>query len=576
MRKAGARVLFAAIAGAVLSCSATERPDSSFADIVLAHGKIVTVDETFHIVSSLAIKADRIMDTGSDEKIAALIGPHTRTIDLKGRTVVPGLIDDHHHFMSKAIDAYLGVDIALAPSIREVVRLIKEKVARTPAGQLIYTSSGWLPAQFAEHRPPNRLDLDPVSPNNPVIVQGGHSLYLNSYALRELGITRQTQSPPGGAVEKDPVTGEPTGRLTESAMRLARSMPRGVATDEQKLEALRAGQRKMNAAGITSLREPAVSAQNMRIFQELHDSGGMTVRISMNYELDPSKPTQELISELQTWGVSTGFGDAMLRLDGVGEFGIDGGFEGALMSQHYAHAPGDIPADGYFGLQQIPTDKFEQVILAMNRLNWRASIHVAGDRGLDLVLDAYEKANREKPISRKRWTVEHLLYTRPDQFKRIRDLGVVVSTQFHAYMAAADMVNFWGPERAAKATRVRDWLDAGLKVGSGSDWSLLPANPFWMIYFWVTRDSRLSGVLGPEERLTREEALRLMTINNAYLTMEEKIKGSLEPGKLADLVVLSADVLTVPPEQIRDIVPLMTMVGGNAVYVSDVSDIRIH
>ena len=555
-------------AGALQPSAAAERPASSYADIVMRHGKVVTVDEKFDVATAIAIRGDRILDVGSDAALAGLIGPRTKVVDLQGRTVIPGLIDDHHHFLSKAIDAYLGVDIALSPSIADVVQKIKEKIAHTPAGELIYTSSGWLPAQFKENRTPTRADLDPVSPNNPVIVQGGHSIYLNSYALRKLGITGDTPAPPGGAIDKDPATGEPTGRLTENAQNLARSMPRGVATDDQKLAALRDGQKKMNAAGITSLREPGITAANMRVFQRLHDSGDMTVRVSMNYDLDPSKSADEIIQELQTWGVSTGFGDSMLRLDGVGEFGIDGGFEGALMSEPYEHPPGNETPGKYFGLQRIPTDKFEKVIIAMNRLDWRACIHTAGDRALDIVLDAYEKANKEKPIARKRWTLEHLLYTRPDQFARIKALGLVVSTQFHAYMAAADMVNFWGKARAEKATRVRDWLDAGLVVGGGSDWSLLPADPFWMIYFWVTRDSRLSGVLGPEERISRQDALRLMTLNNAYITMEEKTKGSLEPGKLADLVVLSADVMTVPEKQIRDITPLLTVVGGKVVWQS--------
>jgi predicted amidohydrolase YtcJ len=568
--------LFAASCALIASSSwAAERPDTSYADLVLNHGKIITVDGKFSIAQAIAIRGDRIMDVGSDAALAGLVGPRTRVVDLKGHAVIPGLIDGHHHFLSKAVDAYLGVDIALSPSIADVVGKIKEKAAHVQPGELIYTSSGWLPAQFKENRTPTKADLDPVSPNNPVIVQGGHSIYLNSYALRKLGITKDTVAPAGGAIDKDPKTGEPTGRLTENAVNLARSMPRGVATDAQKLDALRAGQKKMNAAGITGLREPGITAHDMRIFQQLHDSGDMTVRVSMNYSLDPTKSADELIKELETWGVSTGFGDDMLRLDGVGEFGIDGGFEGALMTEHYAHPPGNVAPEQYFGLQRIPTDKFDKVIVAMSRLGWRASIHTAGDKALDIVLDAYEKANKEHPIAAKRWSLEHLLYTRPDQFKRIHDLGLVVSTQFHGYMAAADMVNFWGPERAAKCTRLKDWIDAGLKVGGGSDWSLLPANPFWMIYWWVTRDSRLSGVLGPEERVSREEALRVMTINNAYITFEEHVKGSLEPGKLADLVVLSADVMTVPEKQIRDITPLATMVGGKVVYQSEASAIRL-
>lgn len=178
-----------------LASEGAERPASSYADLILNHGKIITVDEGFHVVTAIAIRGDRILDVGSDEALAGLAGPRTQVVDLKGHAVIPGLIDDHHHFLSKAVDAYLGVDIALSPSISDVVRRIQEKVGRTPAGQLVYTSSGWLPAQFVENRTPTKADLDPVSPDNPVIVQGGHSIYLNSYALRRLGINTDTASP---------------------------------------------------------------------------------------------------------------------------------------------------------------------------------------------------------------------------------------------------------------------------------------------------------------------------------------------------------------------------------------------
>ncbi len=158
---------------AARAATGSARPDSSYADLVLEHGKVVTVDDKFHVTTAIAIRADRILDVGTDAALAGLIGPHTKVVDLKGHTVIPGLIDDHHHFLSKAIDAYLGVDIALSPSIQDVVHRIKAKIDHTPAGELVYTSSGWLPAQFAENRTPTRADLDPVSPNNPVIVQGG-------------------------------------------------------------------------------------------------------------------------------------------------------------------------------------------------------------------------------------------------------------------------------------------------------------------------------------------------------------------------------------------------------------------
>jgi predicted amidohydrolase YtcJ len=259
----------------------------------------------------------------------------------------------------------------------------------------------------------------------------------------------------------------------------------------------------------------------------------------------------------------------MVRLDGIGEFGIDGGFEAGLMSEHYVNAPGTEKPEEYFGLQRIPTEKFEQVLSAMSRLGWRGCSHIVGDRGLDIALDAYERANSVKPIAPKRWVVEHAHFTRPDQFQRIKDLNLVISTQFHPYMAAQNMTYFWGEERAANSMRMRDWLDAGLLVGGGSDWSLMPPNPFWILYFWLTRDSRLGGEIGTHQRITREEALRVMTINNAYITFEENLKGSLEAGKLADLVVLSDDYLTVPAASIKDITPVLTMLGGKVVFQAD-------
>jgi hypothetical protein len=554
--------------------AASEIQAAITADLILHNGKVVTVNQAFGIEQAIAVRGEEILSVGDDDTVLALAGADTRLVDLQGRSVIPGLIDGHYHFMDKAVTFHLGVDVALVDSIEEMVRRIKIKVEQTPPGQLVYTTSGWLPQQLKENRTPTRYDLDPVSPDHPVIVAGGHSLYLNSYALREAGITRDTVSPPGGAIVKDPETQEPTGRLVENAARLApRRSEMGAASHEQKLNAIRAGQKALNSVGVTGVREPGISAEDMRVFQELRDRNELTVRVSMNYSLDPSKPAEDLIAELETWGVSTGFGDTMLRLDGIGEFGIDGGFEAGLMSEHYVNAPGTENPQEYFGLQRIATDKFEAVLQAMSRLGWRACIHIVGDRGLDIALDAYEKANAVKPIAPKRWVVEHAHYTRPDQFERIKELDLVVSTQFHPFMAAQNMTYFWGEERSANAMRMRDWLDAGLHVGGGSDWSLMPANPFWILYFWITRDTRLGGVIGPEQRISREEALRVMTINNAYITFEENVKGSLEPGKLADLVVLSDDLLTVPETKIKDITPLLTMVGGKVVFQSPASNL---
>jgi predicted amidohydrolase YtcJ len=545
------------------------------AQLILYNGKIITVDKEFSVRRAVAAAGGKILAVGDDQSILALSGPGTRIIDLGGKTVIPGLEDDHFHMLQVATDAYLGVNKTLASSVSEMLDGIRAKVKTAPPGATVYTMSGWLPEQLKEKRPPSRAELDSVSPDNPVVVKGGHTEYLNSYALRVLGITRDTPSPPGGFVQKDPSTGEPTGLLVDNAISLSRKLlPE--ATEQQKREALRRAMREENSVGITSIREPTLTPADMRVYQELWKAGEMTLRVSMNLNLDPEQSASTIIGQLSEWGVSTGFGDPFLRLDGIGEFGIDGGFQAALMTQPYPASSQVRTAEPFRGLQRIPTDRFDEVVEAMNGLNWRPCVHSVGDRATDILLDAYEKANAQSSIIEKRWVIEHGHYMRPDQFARIKKLGIVISTQFHPYMAAQTMVENWGKERANRAMAIREWLDAGLKVGGGSDWTLLPANPFWMISFFVTRDTRLWGVLGPEEKISRREALELMTINNAYITFEEGIKGSIEPGKLADIVVLSDDLFSVPDAKIKDIRPLLTIVGGRIVYRDENSDLRVN
>ncbi len=540
------------------------QPNPESPDWILHNGKVVTVDGDFRIVEAVSIRANEFHRVGSNSELLDTRGPSTRVVDLGGRTVIPGLIDNHNHLQDKAVDQYLGVEVALVESLEEMLDAIHAKAEDTPPGEMIYTTSGWLMDQLAEKTPPDRFSLDGAAPDHPVLVQGGHTYYLNSAALELAGINRATPSPSGGLVHKDP-GGVPTGLLVDNAMALARHLiPKP--THEDRMEALRVAQRKQNAVGVTGIREPGLTPEKMRAYNELRAREGLTLRVSMNLSLDNRRSAEELIQQLEEWGVGTGFGDPWLRLDGIGEFGIDGGFEAALMSEPYHELAGaPAPAD-YYGLQRIETRKFEEVMVGMARLNWRGSVHVVGDRGLDVVLAAYEKANQAKDIGPLRWILEHCHYTRPDQFEKIKELGLSISTQFHPYMSSNTMIRHWGLERAAQTMRLRNWLDAGIRVGGGSDWSLVPANPFWMIYFWVTRETRLWDVIGPEQRISREEALRVMSINNAYLTFEEDIKGSIEPGKLADFVILSEDILTVPEEKIRDIRALATFVEGKLVY----------
>ena len=242
---------------------------------------------------------------------------------------------------------------------------------------------------------------------------------------------------------------------------------------------------------------------------------------------------------------------------------VDGGFEGGLMREPYEEPWGE---KGTFrGLQTIDTERYVAAVRAMNKRGWRVATHAVGDAAIDLVLNAYEKANADQSIVGRRWSIEHAFIGRPDQLPRMKALAVAISAQNHLYLAGPSLVKYWGPSRAALTTPVRTYLDAGLPVSSGTDAPVVPYPPLWTIYHFVTRDTIAGGVLGADQKITRKEALQLATINNAWLTFEEQLKGSIEPGKLADLVMLSEDPLTCPDKHIEQMQVVLTMLGGKIV-----------
>jgi predicted amidohydrolase YtcJ len=532
-----------------------------YPDAVYHNAKVVTVDKSFSITQAFAIFDDKFVAVGTNSAILALAGPRTKKVDLQGRTVIPGLIDDHYHFISNAGNDFREIALVDAKSFDEFLNIIKTRADQTPPGQPITSQSGWNHDQFGG-RLPVKEDLDKVAPRNPVFLSGGHTMYLNSSALKMAGITRDTPNPYGGVITKDPKTGEPTGQLIDSASSLvSKLLPR--ATYQDKIEGLRRAQPLLHSVGLTSVRDPGVGPSDMRIYQELWDRNELTVRVSTSLSLSSDPSAKEILAQLATWGVHTRFGDNKLRLDGIGEFGMDGGFQAALLREPYAESPTGVP---FSGLQKIPSEKFTEVMRGMNKLGWRACVHAAGDKAVDIVLDAYEKANQDQSIVGKRWTIEHGLVTNPDQFERMKKLGVIISSQFHTFMASRTMIENWGKERGEQSSRDRDWLNAGVRTGMGTDWTRMPPNPFEVLYFLVTRKNRFGDLIGPEQKITRQEALRLGTIDNAYITFEENTKGSIEPGKLADFVVLTQDYLTVPNDEIKNIKAQLTVVGGKVVF----------
>ncbi len=545
------------------ACSAgpSTAPEGEAADLVLYNGKVVTVDSSFSIARALAIRGDRIVAVGDDARVRALAGPRTKQIDLAGRTVIPGLMDGHLH------NAGGGPGVALAGvrSIDELLAAVEARASASQAGDIIVSNSDWHEAQLKEKRLPHRRELDRVAPKNPVVlVRGGHEFILNSAALEHWNISKATLSPPGGEIGHD-ADGELNGELVDTARSLVKLPPPPRLTPE----GIAAQMRLLNSVGLTSVRIPGSFQFGgdilapYRMFQELKAKGQLTMRVNYLMRIFDFSSVDKVKATIASWNVKPDEGDEWLRIGGMKTL-VDGGFEGGHMREPYVEPFG---RGGKFkGIQVVPVANYNAVVQELNRQGWRVATHAVGDAAVDQVLAAYEAADRERSIKERRWAIEHLFIGRPDHYPRIRALGVVVSAQDHLYLAAPSMAKYWGRARAEQVTPVRTFLDEKLLVAGGTDSPVIPYNPFWAMYHFVTRDTISDGVYGANQRITRQEALRMYTINNARLTFEENIKGSIEPGKVADLVILSADFLAVPEREIQSIKPLATMAGGRFVY----------
>jgi predicted amidohydrolase YtcJ len=536
----------------------------------LYNGNILTVDAGFSRREAIAIKDGKVLALGRRSELAKWASPATKEIDLKGRTVLPGLIDNHNHLLMAAVTAR-GVDLSRVRNMEELKDKIREATQQVAEDQVVFTSMAWHEAQLEEQHLPTRWDLDEAAPNHPVyVIRGGHEAVLNSKALEMAGVDERTPTPEGGKISRDPETGELTGEFVDNAVQVVQHLLPPPPTQEEKVVLLERAIDQMLAAGYTSIRDPGVEPPDMLIYQRLWREKKLKMRVSMMPRLDRSYKTSDMTAkELEdffgNWGIRDGLGDSMLRIDAV-KLGIDGGFEGGLLREPYVETSGY--EDDYHGVQRIPTAKFTEMVLALNRRGWRVGTHVVGDLGLDIVLDAYSAADKEKSIKGRRWILEHAFIVHPDQISRIKDLDLVVSAQDHTYMAGSSMIKYWGAERAAATMPVKRLLKEGIIVGAGTDWPVIPYSPFIALYFWVTRGTVSAGeVGGPEQKLTREEALRVQT--SAHITFEEDLKGSLEPGKYADLVVIDRDYMTIPESEIRDIQVLATMVDGQWAYQAD-------
>lgn len=554
-------------------------------DLILHNGKIITVDDNFLITEALAVFGGKIVAIGSSEEVKSLAGKRTKLVNLKGRCVVPGQMDNHVHFILAGMDAIGGkakVDIATLNSIEGILGAIHDRIKTTPPGEWIGTSCMYRGA-LEEGRFPTRHDLDKVSPNHPVyIFQSGKNVIANTYALKLAGITRDTPNPtePEGWIVRDE-HGEPTGHLIAGAGDMARkrwweNLNQPIKKwdflyfdRETQFEALKAQQRIYHSCGVVGVRDMGVPVDELETYIEANRQGILKIRTDVILGLPARYMEIEDIKETlrRYFGPKQHIGDTMLKIGGIKLVIVNDGW--------WAFGP----------------EKVKFLIHEYNRLGWTVPIHIntgGADESTELVISTLEEANKENPIAGRRFSFEHGFgLTQPDHIKRTSKLGVIIAANpLLAYYASARslrmneimeqvrIAKMIEPDAWKRTVRdwgmpIKDWFKAGAIVTGGSDNPAVaynPERPFLSQYSALTGDT-LAGVLLKGQEISREQMLRMYTINNAYAVWQEDIRGSLEVGKLADMVVLDRDILTCDVKEIRESKLVMqTYVGGELVY----------
>lgn len=534
--------------------------------MILYSGKIITLDKGNDTVEALAIRDGKVLAVGTDKEMLRLKTAKTTLVNLQGKTVIPGIIDSHSHPTSQGMNIFWP-DLSKPTSITGIVEMVGAQVQKVKPGEWVRNSGIWNDSKLVEKRNPDRFDLDPVSPHNPVFLDRGHMAVVNTEALRLLGITKDTPNPPGGTYERDPKTGELTGRLYEKAIEpVKKHVP--PATPQQLEASQVASLKQLAEAGVTSVRSAADTPEGMRAFIALHNRGELALRVSVNIRVNPNMPADELEKMLHDSAVSSGLGDDMLKVWGI-KMVADGGSDLAYTRQHYVNRP------DFYGQPGGTQENFTAAVRLCNKYGWRVGIHAVGDAAIDMVLNSYEAADKDSSIVGKRWAIEHGYVLHPEQLDRIKRLGLVMNMQtWHLYNLRRNFLQNYGREIADTSHNYQDLLHRGIPIAGGTDWTLEPSDNFKWMWVEITRKTIDGEAVDPKQALSREEALRFHTIWAAYNTFEENVKGTLEPGKFADLVVLSADYMHVPIDEVPTIKPIVTMVGGNVVYKKDSSIVQ--
>lgn len=531
----------------------------SFADLVIVHGHVWTVNREHPRAEAIAIHDGRIVAVGSDADIAKWIGPATRTIDAHGKTVLPGFIDAHVHFSSGGGEIS-SVHLRDANTPQEFARRIGEQAKQLPKGEWMLGGT-WDHELWGGTPLPSHDWIDAVTPDNPVFVSryDGHMAIANALALRLAGITRESKDPPGGTVVRGK-DGNPTGLLKDAAMNLVyRVIP--PPSEEQLLRMIHAAMDEARRYGVTSIHDIS-STEDVRAYQTLAARGELTLRI---YCITPL-PQWEGPA---TAGIRAGFGNDWIHLGALKGF-ADGslGSTTALFEQPYNDAP---ETSGLPNEMMLPEGNMLKMVLGADKAGLQIAVHAIGDKANRIMLDVYAEVARQNGARPdRRWRIEHAQHLRPEDFARFAQLGVIASVQpYHAIDDGRWAEKRIGHERAKTTYAFRTFLDHGVRLAFGSDWTVAPLNPLLGLYAAVTRatlDGKNPGGWFPEQKLTLEEAIQAYTMGSAFAEFREKEKGSLTPGKLGDVIVLDTDLFSIPPEKIKDAAVRFTIVGGKVVY----------
>ena len=548
-----------------------EKGVAETAEKIYINARVLTVDQNNSVAQSVAVSGDKILAVGTNADVLKLKSNTTQVIDLKGKTLIPGFIDGHSHFMG--LGAGRNANLSPPPmgtvkNISDIVNvLIKFKKDNNIKDGEWISAFGYDTDQLAEHRHPEKGDLDKAFPNNPLVLThaSGHMVVANSLALKLSGIDETTEDPAGGNIVRKSGSKEPTGLLQESAARLLKRGEAKKLTLEEKFEQLKQQQELYASVGITTAQDGLSSLESVELLKKAADANVLYIDIiSLPYYLF----LDQLIADKN---YKFGSYDSHLKLGGF-KVTADGSPQGktAFFSKPYLTEVPGCNHDACTGFANVTQEVLNKVILTGFKNNIQPFVHCNGDATVDMYIKAVENANKElsTTASQRRPVVIHSQFVRPDQLDKYKDLGLVPSFfTNHTFFWGDVHVRNLGRERAFFSSPLKSAIKRNITFTNHTDFGITPISQLFLLGSSVNRLSRTNVVIGPDERVTQVEGLRAITINGAYQYFEEKTKGSIEKGKLADLVILSADPTTIDPLKIKDIQVLETIKGGKTVYV---------